>query len=242
KSINWRPIRQPRLLSNNSTDTTTTTYVPNSTTVTAATSQHSDTPKQNLRGLNKCSECGNVVRSRCPYQSCKGCCVKAQNPRHIHDKTPSSSATMFNQQSTEASPTSALPMEQKSTCFILRLQLWTRFQGFTKSLFASSTFQHLSKFNGAQVPLCSRRPLTRRVHIFSLDAAAINQWRFSTQKEYKERNIEAENEAFDRYMNNVGLVEEVFFLSFSLEEPAADMLFSLEPILSFGEDNHQRMI
>ncbi|CAN1748511.1 hypothetical protein LINPERHAP1_LOCUS3427 [Linum perenne] len=43
------------------------------------------TPKT-LRGLNKpkCIQCGNVARSRCPYQSCKSCCSKAQNPCHIH--------------------------------------------------------------------------------------------------------------------------------------------------------------
>lgn len=41
------------------------------------------------------------------------------------------------------------------------------------------------------------------------DAEAINEWRFAKLKEYKERNIEVENEAFDRYMQNVDLLEEV---------------------------------
>ncbi|GJN39768.1 hypothetical protein PR202_gb28907 [Eleusine coracana subsp. coracana] len=45
-----------------------------------------DMPKPNLRGLNKpkCIQCGNVARSRCPFQCCKACCYKAQNPCHIH--------------------------------------------------------------------------------------------------------------------------------------------------------------
>lgn len=38
----------------------------------------------------------------------------------------------------------------------------------------------------------------------------INEWRLLKLKEYKERNIEVENEAFDRYMQNVELLEEVF--------------------------------
>ncbi|XP_043698000.1 uncharacterized protein LOC122648823 [Telopea speciosissima] len=215
----------------NSTDTTTTTTAggTNSTIATAATSQRSDPPKQNLRGLNKpkCSKCGNVARSRCPYQSCKSCCAKAQNPCHIHvlkanaifpDKTPSSGSPMFNQQSTEVSSTSSG-------------------LGFRASLRASSIRQlsnNFAQFNGAQVSLRSRRPLTRK------DAAVINQWRFSKLNEYKERNMEAENEAFDRYMQNVGLLEEVFPVGSS--EPTADMLPALEPTLSFGEDNTQRMI
>ncbi|KAF5197953.1 hypothetical protein FRX31_012460 [Thalictrum thalictroides] len=75
--------------------------------------------------------------------------------------------------------------------------------GFRPSLRVSSLRQ-LSQFNGTQVPPRARRPLTRK------DAAALNQWRFSKLKEYKERDIEAENEAFDRYMQNVSLLEEVF--------------------------------
>ncbi|KAJ4950968.1 hypothetical protein NE237_027800 [Protea cynaroides] len=217
--------------SNNSTDTTTTAGVTNGITATAATSQRFDTPKQNLRGLNKpkCSKCGNVARSRCPYQSCKSCCAKAQNPCHIHvlkanaifpDKIPSSSSPMFNQQFTEVSSTSSG-------------------LGFRASLRASSIRQlsnNFTQFNGAQVSLRSRRPLTRK------DAAAINQWRFLKLKEYKDRNIEVENESFDRYMRNVGLLEEVFSLSSSLGEPITDMLPDLEPTLNFGEDNTERMI
>lgn len=42
------------------------------------------------------------------------------------------------------------------------------------------------------------------------EALTVNEWRFAKLKEYKERNVEAENEAFDRYMQNIGLLEEVF--------------------------------
>ncbi|XLS44420.1 hypothetical protein HN51_001285, partial [Arachis hypogaea] len=53
-------------------------------------------------------------------------------------------------------------------------------------------------------------------------AAAINEWRFSKLKEYKDRSIEAENEALDQYMQNVGLLEEVLSVkSLDDSEPSA---------------------
>lgn len=42
----------------------------------------------------------------------------------------------------------------------------------------------------------------------SQDATDINQWRFMKLREHFEQNIEAENEALDRYMENVDLLEE----------------------------------
>lgn len=45
----------------------------------------------------------------------------------------------------------------------------------------------------------------------------INEWRFLKLKEFRDRNIEAENEAFDRYMKNVSLLEEVFCVNSALD-------------------------
>ena len=42
------------------------------------------------------------------------------------------------------------------------------------------------------------------------DAVALNEWRFSKLKEFKDRNVEIENDAFDRYMQNISLLQEVF--------------------------------
>ncbi|KAM7525365.1 hypothetical protein LguiA_015267 [Lonicera macranthoides] len=189
-------------LSNNSTDTTpssasnaavSSSFLPNTTTTNSS---------KNLRGLNKpkCIKCGNVARSRCPYQSCKSCCAKAQNPCHIHvlkgtstfpDKASSAGSPLFDQQSTEASPSGS------------SLRVATLRQ-------LSNNF---AQFNNLQTPVRSKKPLTRK------DAAVINEWRFSKLKEYRERNIEAENEAFDRYMQNVTLMEEVFSVNSTPEEP-----------------------
>ncbi|KAJ6706041.1 ELECTRON CARRIER/IRON ION-BINDING PROTEIN [Salix purpurea] len=68
-------------MSNNSSETGQTSI----STAAGGTTSFSAPPKT-LRGLNKpkCIQCGNVARSRCPYQSCKSCCSRAQNPCHIH--------------------------------------------------------------------------------------------------------------------------------------------------------------
>ncbi|KAG4201480.1 hypothetical protein ERO13_A05G281200v2 [Gossypium hirsutum] len=153
--------------------------------------QRMDTPPKTQRGLNKpkCIQCGNVARSRCPYRSCKSCCSKAQNPCHIHvlksnsafpEKTPSSSTPSSDQKSTQAS-SQATPLRVPS-------------------------FRQLSnafaQFDNLQVR--TKKHLTRK------DAVALNEWRFSKLKEFKDRNIEIENNAFDRYMQNVSLLKEVF--------------------------------
>ncbi|KAK7263358.1 hypothetical protein RJT34_30946 [Clitoria ternatea] len=149
-------------------------------------------PTKSQRGHNKpkCKQCGNVARSRCPYESCKSCCSRNQNPCHIHvlkanatfpDKTPSSGAAPHDQQSFE-------PPQSTSAGRVASLRQ------------LSNSF---AQFNNLHLSLRSKKPLTRK------DAAAINEWRFSKLKEYKERSIEVENEAFDRYMQNVDLLEEV---------------------------------
>ncbi|XP_057978134.1 uncharacterized protein LOC131164727 isoform X2 [Malania oleifera] len=218
-------------LSNNSADTTTTSATTNATptapktgattapkispaaaTVAAALQQRSETPKTQ-RGLNKpkCIKCGNVARSRCPFQSCKSCCSKAQNPCHIHDKTPSSSSPLFDQKSSEVSSSGT-----SNRVASLR-QLSNNF----------------SQFNNVLIPFRSRKPLTRK------DAAAINEWRFSKLKEYKDRNIEAENEAFDRYMQNISLLEEVFSVKY--EGPAGNGCSILNPKSTSVEDNGMKL-
>ncbi|CAL9776602.1 unnamed protein product [Musa acuminata subsp. burmannicoides] len=147
-------------------------------------------PKPSLRGLNKpkCIKCGNVARSRCPFQSCKSCCAKAENPCHIHvlkhngtlpDKPPPSSSTTIEQPSNDVSSSGA--------------------SGRLNSLRQIST-------NVANI-LRARKPLNRK------DAVNINRWRFMKLREHFERDIEVENEAFDRYMQNVNLLEETFSIT-----------------------------
>ncbi|XP_062146623.1 uncharacterized protein LOC133854432 [Alnus glutinosa] len=184
-----------------------------------------DTPPKTLRGLNKpkCQICGNVARSRCPFKSCKSCCSRDQNPCPIHvlkanatvpDKTPSSSTPMFDQQATEASPSG-------STLRVASLRQLSN---------------NFAQFNNVQIPLRSRKPLTRK------DAAAINDWRFSKFKEYKDRNIEVENEAFDRYMQNIGLLEEVFSVKSILEDSIENESSVSNPNPTSMENNPEMMV
>ncbi|KAL1212993.1 hypothetical protein V5N11_026122 [Cardamine amara subsp. amara] len=160
------------------------------------------TPHKTQRGLNKpkCIQCGNVARSRCPFQSCKGCCSRAENPCPIHVlKAATTSAEKTHAPSTPSS-------EQKAT------------EGTPGSTSRVSSIRQLSsnfaQFNNLNATSRQRKPLTIK------DAQALNEWRFTKLKEYKDRNIEVENEAFDRYMSNVNLLEEAFSFT-SVPEAAA---------------------
>ncbi|XVF41126.1 hypothetical protein PTKIN_Ptkin01aG0255700 [Pterospermum kingtungense] len=188
-----------------STIETTTTIKNTTTTATAAAVMPPPPPFQRMytpktqRGLNKpkCIQCGNVARSRCPYRSCKSCCSKAENPCHIHvlksnsvpEKTPTSSTPSSDQKSTQAS-SQVIPL---------------RVPSFRQLSNAFAQFDNLQ--------VCTKKHLTRK------DAVALNEWRFSKLKEFKDRNIEIENDAFDRYMQNISLLEEVFSTKFMHEGP-----------------------
>ncbi|KAJ0232832.1 Uncharacterized protein HA466_0287400 [Hirschfeldia incana] len=152
------------------------------------------TPPKTLRGLNKpkCIQCGNVARSRCPFQSCKGCCSRAENPCPIHvlkGLVTSTEKTVPSTPSTEQKASEGTPGSTSRVSSIRQL---------------SSNF---AQFNNLNAVSRQRKPLTIK------DAQALNEWRFTKLKEYRDRNIEVENEAFDRYMSNVNLLEEAFSLA-----------------------------
>ncbi|WZZ59821.1 uncharacterized protein LOC111213789 [Brassica napus] len=154
------------------------------------------TPPKTLRGLNKpkCIQCGNVARSRCPFQSCKGCCSRAENPCPIHvlkGVVTSAEKTAPSTPSSEQKASEGTPGRVSS---IRQL---------------SSNF---AQFNNLNAVSRQRKPLTIK------DAQALNEWRFTKLKEYRNRNIEVENDAFDRYMINVNLLEEAFSLASVPEE------------------------
>lgn len=178
-----------------------------------------DTPKQNLRGLNKpkCIKCGNVARSRCPFQSCKSCCFRADNPCYIHvlkqstplpDSLPPPTAPVVEQPSVEA------PSAGTSWRLSLLRQLSTTY---------------LSS-------LRARRPLTGK------EAVNINKWRFSKLKEHNRRNLDTESEAFERYLRNVSLLEET--LSVRLDDRTSDqnhnILSSIQARLKSKAENTDR--
>ncbi|KAH7514329.1 hypothetical protein FEM48_Zijuj11G0077300 [Ziziphus jujuba var. spinosa] len=198
-----------------------------------------DTPPKTLRGLNKpkCKQCGNVARSRLRAKAYKasrnGILLVVPHPfcylfvavmafrvymgqrflkanATFPDKTPPSNSTLFDQHSTEASPSG----NSHRVASLRQL---------------SNTF---AQFNNVQIPLRSRKPMTRK------DAAAINEWRFSKLKEYKDRNIEVEDEAFDRYMQNVNLLEELFSVKSIPERSMEDVNSIPERSMEDGTSNH----
>ncbi|KAK6122245.1 hypothetical protein DH2020_044006 [Rehmannia glutinosa] len=166
------------------------------------------------------SELAALQQTWCPYQSCKNCCAKAQNPCHIHvlkgnssfpDKPPSSSSPLFDQQSTEVS---------HSGNFHRLRQLSNNF----------------AQFSNLQTPIRSRKPLTKK------DAQVINEWRFLKLKEFKDGNIEVETQAFDRYIQNVSLLEEVFLVNSASDDHNQDEQSSGVNSSSADGENTERMV
>ncbi|XP_076910854.1 uncharacterized protein LOC143568634 [Bidens hawaiensis] len=139
--------------------------------------------RPSLRGLNKpiCIKCDGAARSRCPFQSCKNCCARAQNPCHIHVLKGNSSFP-------DSTDSNEIPSSGNAHRVTSIRQL-------------SSNF---AQFNNLRTPSRARKPLTKK------EAYQINEWRFSKLKDYEDRNIEIENEASARYLRNVTLLEEVF--------------------------------
>ncbi|GFQ05058.1 hypothetical protein PHJA_002649900, partial [Phtheirospermum japonicum] len=140
----------------------------------------------------------------------KRCCAKAQNPCHIHVLKGNSSLL-------DKPPSSSSPLFDQQSTEVSHSGSFHRLRQL------SSNF---SQFSNLQTPLRSRRPLTKK------DEKVINEWRFLKLKEFKDGNIEAETEAFDRYVQNVGLLEEVF-----LVKSADDEQSSLVNSSSDGENN-----
>ncbi|KAL1079325.1 hypothetical protein V6Z11_D10G215300 [Gossypium hirsutum] len=98
------------------------------------------------------------------------------------------------------------------------------------------SFKQLSnafaQFDNLQVR--SKKHLTRK------DAIALNDWRFSKLKEFKDRNIGIENDAFDRYIQNISLLEEVFSIK-SIDEGSEEDEGS-KPSSTLKEDETSVMI
>ncbi|KAH7549718.1 hypothetical protein JRO89_XS13G0072100 [Xanthoceras sorbifolium] len=158
------------------------------------------------------------------------------------DKTPTTSTPVLEQKSTDVSPVGTwghgvsiemfelLPLEQNEVHMK---------NSMLNSLRLASLRQlsnNFAQFSNVQMPLRSRKPLTRK------DAAAINEWRFSKLKEYKDRNIEVENEAFDRYMQNISLLEEVFSVQSVLEGSNEDETSVSNPNNTSVKEDSETMI
>ncbi|MFQ6646490.1 hypothetical protein Gotur_019489 [Gossypium turneri] len=224
-------------------DATTTT-----TTTTAAVTtplphppppfQRMDTLPKTQRGLNKpkCIQCGNVarapiVRARVVAQKRKIRVIFMVCRANLKDESlfllnVSRFVLKSNSAFPEKSPTSSTPSsDQKSTQASSQVTP-LRVPSFKQ---LSNAF---AQFDNLQVR--SKKHLTRK------DAIALNDWRFSKLKEFKDRNIEIENDAFDRYIQNISLLEEVFSIK-SIDEGSEEDEGS-KPSSTLKEDETSVMI
>ncbi|KAJ3681778.1 hypothetical protein LUZ60_014351 [Juncus effusus] len=174
-----------------------------------------DMPKPNLRGLNKpkCVKCGNVARSRCPFQCCKSCCSIAQNPCHIHVLDVKKNSTLPDKASNSGASAS---LEQA-------------LRDSNSSSNASWRLNSLRQLSARHLEfLRARKPLAKK------DTAQINKWRIMKLREHIEADIEAENESFDRYMQNISFLEEIFSVP---ESPASISMPDIKLGLKSNSEN-----
>ena len=64
------------------------------------------------------------------------------------------------------------------------------------------------------------------------DAASINKWRFMKLKEHMQGDVDVENEAYVRYTQNIGLLEETFYLTGEHETEATSSEERMEIMVS----------
>ncbi|KAL3619417.1 hypothetical protein CASFOL_036987 [Castilleja foliolosa] len=175
----------------------------NSTTPEGTATPSSSNASRSKRGLNKpkCIKCGNVARSSCVYISRARAAVQKLKTLAIYMILKGNSSLPDN------------PPSSSSPVFDYQSTEVSHSGSFHRLRQLSSNF---SQFSNLPTPLRSRRPLTKK------DAQVINEWRFLKLKEFKDGKIEAETETFDRYVRNVGLLEEVFLVkSADDEQPSA---------------------
>ncbi|KAI5068025.1 hypothetical protein GOP47_0016370 [Adiantum capillus-veneris] len=152
------------------------------------------------RKRHKCMVCGNIARSRCPFFSCKGCCVKAGNACQIHVLKPSLAG--------ESAQGSSAPLPS---------------QGPVTSTIVRHPYDSLRLRTARPSGLITRK-----------EAGIMNSWRFCKLRAYLEGITTNEDEAFNMYMQNNLLLEELFNVSYS------DNLDGPGPLLMAGCTSYER--
>ncbi|KAK1286858.1 hypothetical protein QJS10_CPB20g01332 [Acorus calamus] len=191
------------MLCNNSNETGSTLPV-NNGSLTPQRSILIDTPRQNLRGLNKpkCIKCGNVARS-----SMHSLDVPVDELQFLYQLRSSDSYVDYVGVHISHARAAVQKLRILATFMVILFQ-----DGFTK-------FVHVTMAVLGQIFI--------EVYFISATfqiAIAVNAWRFSKLKEYTEGNLKAETEEFERYMQNVSLLDEVFSPNLFLDGLMRDRL------------------
>ncbi|MCO5600943.1 hypothetical protein L7F22_055060 [Adiantum nelumboides] len=136
---------------------------------------------------------------RCPFFSCKGCCVKAANACQIHVLKPPGESLQGSH--------ALLPAHGPMTSSIVR-----------------HPYDSLRLRTARPMGLITKK-----------EAGITNSWRFGKLRAHLEGLTVCEDEAFDRYMQNSLLLEELFDASFS------DSLTGQGPLLMAGCASYERL-
>ncbi|KAJ7563406.1 hypothetical protein O6H91_03G108900 [Diphasiastrum complanatum] len=204
------------------------------------------------RKKHKCSVCGNITRAKCNFRACKNCCVEARNPCSVHKHfRPKSQNDPSEPVAPNASR--LIPQcPAKTEAYVRPAGGYTSLYQTVPQMFPPPVnFSKVPSAAGVAIPLSGKTstpavPITKSnwletatakeqqesvrsknlkaaVQATQKEAASVNAWRFQKLKEHREAELVSEDGAFDRYIQNASLLEEIFSRSDRLPESTTNV-------------------
>ncbi|BBN02507.1 hypothetical protein MPTK1_2g15870 [Marchantia polymorpha subsp. ruderalis] len=189
----------------------------------------------------KCTVCGNTARARCPFRACKTCCSRARNACSVHvlkSATKNKPEGTIVHPSYNAPPSGHA--EQPWLAATLQASMGSSYlrpgysvpspyniptpiglgMGHPTPVDTSAVGKNYApSSSGARAWVASsilEQQEAQRLKSLRIanqkEAYMTNSWRLQKIKEHAASEIMAEDEAFDRYVSNASLLEEIFAL------------------------------
>ncbi|KAG6551934.1 hypothetical protein Mapa_006551 [Marchantia paleacea] len=189
----------------------------------------------------KCTVCGNTARARCPFRACKTCCSRARNACSVHvlkSATKNKPEGTIVHPSYNAPPSGHA--EQPWLAATLQASMGSSYlrpgysvpspyniptpiglgMGHPTPVDTSAVGKNYATSSSGARPWVASSILEQQEaqRLKSLrianqkEAYMTNTWRLQKIKEHAASEILAEDEAFDRYVSNASLLEEIFAL------------------------------
>lgn len=226
-------------VSDTSTVPSATSPAPNGSTPGTPETSSTLTQKEILRerylkGVKKrkCAVCGNTARARCPFRACKTCCNKMKNVCEVHANKPKQALTPpaldpHGPQWTGnvnampyGSPYVKPPYMSPAAYNAAQAGIAAFRVGHSppqSRLLAPGqyTAQNARPYMASQSTLEQQelqrlKNLKTAILAANREAQITNTWRTQKMREFLDGELLSEDEAFDRYMFNMALLEEVF--------------------------------
>lgn len=207
---------------------------PGTPETTSAMTQKEILRERYLKGVKKrkCAVCGNTARARCPFRACKTCCNKMKNACEIHANKPkqaSNSPSLHPHDPRWAAAMNAMPYGSPyARSPYMSSAAYNSGQVGTAAYKVGYPSPHSRAWTPGQYTAQNARPymppqatleqqelqrlknLKAAILAANREAQITQSWRTQKMREFTEGELLTEDEAFDRYMFNMALLEEVF--------------------------------